>query len=124
MTPWTRAGGAALELRHPAGTVDGAEVRTTALFRTGTYRARIRAAAAPSSVTGFFLYAPPDYASEVDLDRKAVTFRVDGVALRSWKNGVPIAPMALYLNSWFPAWLAGTPSPGAATLVDRVDVTS
>jgi beta-glucanase (GH16 family) len=60
---------------------------------------------------------------EIDLARKAVTFRVDGVALRTWKNGVPTAPMALYLNSWFPAWLAGTPSPGAATLVDRVDVT-
>jgi hypothetical protein len=27
-------------------------------------------------------------------------------------------------HSWSPAWLAGTPSPGAATLVDRVDVTS
>ena len=52
--------GGALELRHPAGTVDGAEVRTTALYRTGTYRARIRAAATPSSLTGFFLYAPPD----------------------------------------------------------------
>lgn len=159
--------GGALELRHPAGTLDGAEVRTTAHHRTGIYRARIRAASAPSSLTGFFLYAAPDYASEVDveilndpsgtvllstyaagrqthtetrslgfdptaafhtyeieLDRKAVTFRVDGVALRMWKNGVPTAPMALYLNSWFPAWLAGTPSPGAATLVDRVDVTS
>ena len=158
--------GGALELRHPAGTLDGAEVRTRELFRTGTYRARIRAAAAPSSLTGFFLYAPPDYASEVDieilndasgtvllstyaggrqthtetralgfdptaafhtyeidLDRKAVTFRVDGVALRTWKNGVPTAPMALYANSWFPAWLAGTPSPGAATLIDRIDVT-
>ena len=157
--------GGALELRHPAGSLDGAEVRTNALFRTGTYRARIRAASAPSSLTGFFLYAAPDYASEVDieilndasgtvllstcaggrqthtetrslgfdptaafhtyeiaLDRKAVTFRVDGVALRSWKNGVSTAPMALYLNSWFPAWLAGAPSPGAATLVDRVDV--
>jgi beta-glucanase (GH16 family) len=158
--------GGALELRHPAGTLDGAEVRTTALWRTGTYRARLRAANAPSSLTGFFLYAPADYASEVDieilndasgtvlfstyaggrqthtetrslgfdptaalhtyeieLDRRAVTFRVDGVALRSWKNGVPTAPMALYLNSWFPAWLAGTPSPGAATLVDRVEAT-
>jgi len=158
--------GGALELRHPAGSLDGAELRSNVLYRTGTYRARIRVAAAPTSLTGFFLYAPPDYASEVDieilndpsgtvllstyaggrqthtetrslgfdptaafhtyeidLDRKAVTFRVDGVALRSWKNGVPTAPMALYLNSWFPAWLAGAPSPGAATLVDRVDVT-
>jgi hypothetical protein len=27
------------------------------------------------------------------------------------------------LNSWFPAWQAGTPSPGAATLVDRAEAT-
>jgi endo-1,3-1,4-beta-glycanase ExoK len=158
--------GGALELRHPAGSVDGAEVRTTALWRTGSYHARIRAANAPSSLTGFFLYAPPDYASEVDIEilddpsgavlistyaggrqthtetralgfdptaayhdyaielaRKFATFRGDGIALRTWKTGVPTAPMALYLNRWFPAWPAGAPSPGAATLVDRVDVT-
>jgi beta-glucanase (GH16 family) len=122
-------------------------------------------AAAPSSLTGFFLYAPPDFASEIDIEvlgdatgtvlfstyargaqthtetrrlgfdptaafheyefavtRKSVTFRVDGVALRTWKNGVPTAPMALYVNAWFPTWLAGTPSPGAATLVDEITV--
>src|SRR5690349_16541536 len=32
--------GGMLELRHPAGTLDGAEVRTAALYRTGSYRAR------------------------------------------------------------------------------------
>jgi hypothetical protein len=32
--------------------------------------------------------------------------------------------MPLYLNAWYPTWLAGTPSPsGAATLVDSVAVT-
>jgi hypothetical protein len=31
--------------------------------------------------------------------------------------------MNLYLNAWFPQWLAGVPAPpGAATLVDRVTV--
>lgn len=91
--------GGALELRHPAGTLDGAEVRTNGLYRTGTY--------APGSASR---------------TRKAVTFRVGGLVLRTWRTG-PTAPVALHLNSWFPAWLAGTPSPGAATLVDRVDVT-
>jgi hypothetical protein len=38
----------ALELRHPAGTLDGAELHTRELLRTGTHRARIRAAAAAS----------------------------------------------------------------------------
>jgi beta-glucanase (GH16 family) len=157
--------GGALALALPAGTLDGGEVRTTSLWRTGTYRARLKVAAAPSSLTGFFLYAPPDYESEIDIEllgdasgtvllstyargaqthtetrrlgfdptagfhdyaftvaRKSVTFRVDGVALRTWKTGIPTAPMALYVNAWFPAWLAGVPSPGAATLVDEIAV--
>jgi beta-glucanase (GH16 family) len=152
--------GGALSLGLPAGRLDGAELRTAAAYSGGTFSARIRAAAAPSSLTGFFLYAPPDYASEIDIelvgsdvlfttyadggqthterrplgfdptaafhayaitfDRKAVTFSVDGAALRTWRNGVPRAPMSLFLNTWFPTWLAGTPSPGAATLVDQV----
>lgn len=159
--------GGALALGLPAGRLDGAEVRTAAAFGPGTFRARLKVAAAPSSLTGFFLYAPPDYASEIDieilddpsgtvllstyaggaqthtetrslgfdptaafhdyeiaLDRKAVTFSVDGVALRTLRTGVPRAAMPLYLNAWYPAWLAGTPSPtGAATLVDAVSVT-
>ena len=157
----------ALALGLPAGRLDGAEVRTRAGLGPGTFRARLKAADAPSSLTGFFLYAPPDYASEIDfeirddrtgtamlstyaggrqthtetiglgfdptaafhvyeiaLDRNAVTFRVDGRALRTWRNGVPRAPMPLYLNAWYPTWLAGTPAPsGAATLVDSVAVT-
>jgi beta-glucanase (GH16 family) len=62
---------------------------------------------------------------EIVLDRKAVTFRVDGIALRTFKSGVPRAAMPLYLNAWYPAWMAGTASPGgAATLVDEVDVSA
>ena len=58
---------------------------------------------------------------EIDLDRKAVTFRVDGAALRTWKNGALTAPMALYLNSRLagrhpgaparPRWSTGSTSP-------------
>jgi licheninase len=107
--------GGALELRHPAGTLRGG----TALFST---YAGGRQTHTETRAIGFDpTAAHHDYA--IELDRRSVTFRVDGVALRSWSNGVPGAPMALHLNSWFPAWLAGTPSPGAATLVDRVDVT-
>jgi endo-1,3-1,4-beta-glycanase ExoK len=57
-----------LALALPAGTTDGAEVRSTAAYRGGSFGARIRAARAPSSLTGFFLYAPPDYASEIDIE--------------------------------------------------------
>jgi licheninase len=110
-----------------------------------------------------FLYAPPDYQSEVDIEivgdsvllsmyagggqthtetrplgfdptaafhdyeielaRKAVSFRVDGVVLRTWKHGVPTAPMALHANAWFPTWLGGLPPPATtATRVDSVTV--
>jgi beta-glucanase (GH16 family) len=156
--------GGALALGVPG--LDGAEVRSASTYGPGTFRARLKAAAAPSSLTGFFLYAPPDYASEVDieilndatgtvllstyaggaqthtetrslgfdptaafhtyeiaLDHKAVTFSVDGVALRTWRTDVPKAAMPLYLNAWYPRWLTGTPGPdGAATLVDSVTV--
>jgi beta-glucanase (GH16 family) len=156
----------ALSLRLPAGRLDGAEVRTAASFGPSTFAARIKVADARSSLTGFFLYAPPDYASEIDveilndrtgtvllstytggtqthaetrslgfdptaafhlyeiaLDDESVTFSVDGVDLRTLRTGVPRAAMPLYLNAWYPSWLAGTPVPGgAATLVDTVTV--
>jgi beta-glucanase (GH16 family) len=155
----------ALALTLPAGSLNGGEVRTTSTWGAGTFRARIKAAATPSSLTGFFLYSPPDYESEVDIEivrdtvllstyargtqthtetralgfdptaafhdyeieltRHAVTFRVDGRALRTWKTGVPKAPMALYLNAWFPTWLAGQSGTAtAATLVDQVSIVS
>jgi endo-1,3-1,4-beta-glycanase ExoK len=159
--------GDAVSLGLPAGRLDGAEVRTAVSYGPGTFRARLKVADAPSSLTGFFLYAPPDQASEADieilgersgtvlfstyaggrqtstetrslgfdptaafhdyeiaLDRNTVTFSVDGVAMRTWRSGVPRAAMPLYLNAWYPTWLAGTPSRGGvATLVDGVTVT-
>jgi beta-glucanase (GH16 family) len=57
-----------LALGLPAGTTDGAEVRSSAAYRSGSFEARIRVARAPSSLTGFFLYAPPDLASEIDIE--------------------------------------------------------
>jgi beta-glucanase (GH16 family) len=154
-----------LRLGLPAGSTDGAEVRGTAALSGGTVRARMRVADAPSSLTGFFLYAPPDLASEIDIEilddasgtvmfttyasgrqthteRRAlgfdptagfhdyaiawapnrVTFTVDGEPMRTWTNGVPKAPMNLYANAWFPAWLAGTPPVDArATVIDEIE---
>jgi beta-glucanase (GH16 family) len=46
-----------------------------------------------------------DYAIAWGANR--VTFSVDGTALRTWSSGVPKAPMNLYVNAWFPSWLAG-----------------
>lgn len=58
----------ALWLGVPAQTTDGAEIRSVSTFSGGTVRARLRVANAPSSLTGFFLYAPPDLASEIDIE--------------------------------------------------------
>jgi endo-1,3-1,4-beta-glycanase ExoK len=154
--------GGRLTLGLPAGRTDGAEVRSLAAYRSGRVSARLQVAAAPSSITGFFLYAPPDYASEIDIEvfndptgtvllttyaggrqthhearalgfdptaaphdyridwsGGAAAFAVDGRVLRRWTDGVPAAPMNVYLNAWFPNWLAGRPP--AATAATRVD---
>ena len=50
-------------LNLPAGTTDGAEIRSTEQYKSGVVRARIKVANAPSSLTGFFLYSAPDFAS-------------------------------------------------------------
>lgn len=57
-----------LDIRLPAGRRDGGEMRSTSLFRYGTYSARMKVANAPSSVTAFFLYKKPDYAQEIDIE--------------------------------------------------------
>ena len=57
-----------LRLGMNAGQLDGAEIRTQGTVPRGVYRARLMAANAPGSVTGFFLYAPPDLAHEVDIE--------------------------------------------------------
>lgn len=57
-----------LQIRLPAGTLNGGEMRSTSLYRFGSYRTRMRVANAPSSLTAFFLYKKPDYAQEIDIE--------------------------------------------------------
>ena len=152
-------------LHLPARTVDGAEIRSALQYRSGVVRSRIRVANAPSSLTGFFLYAraglrerdrhrdherPHRHRAADDLRRREpdehgdapagvrsdgrahsyeiawgagqVRFTVDGVTLRTWTSGVPTAPMNLYANAWFPAWLDGlAPAGTRATVIDRLE---
>lgn len=58
----------ALELALPAATTDGGEIRSTQTYAGGVATARMQVANAPSSITGLFLYAAPDYASEIDIE--------------------------------------------------------
>ena len=57
-----------LRLKIPARTFDGGEVESKNLYLYGTYRARIKVADAPSSLTGFFLYKEPDFENELDIE--------------------------------------------------------
>lgn len=139
-----------LEIKLPADTLDGGELQSRKLCQYGTYRARIKTADAPSSITGFFLYREPDLQNELDIEifndpsgRILFTtyaggeetnnverelpfdptedfheyrfdfypgraeFYVDGELMHSFTEGLPQDPMYLYVNAWFPTWLAG-----------------
>ena len=159
------AAGGQLRIELPANTLDGGEMRTKTLYRFGTYRARMKLANAPSSLTAFFLYKAPDYEQELDIELyndssrrvmfstysggrqthtqtlllpfdatadyhdytiqyggRTVQFLVDGVPMQSWSNGVTNSAMYVFLNAWFPSWLAGqAPSTDQFTSVDWVD---
>jgi endo-1,3-1,4-beta-glycanase ExoK len=60
--------GGVLSLLIPGGTVNGGEVQSKTLYKYGSYGIRMRLPNAPSSITGFFLYKPPDYQSEIDIE--------------------------------------------------------
>ena len=59
----------------------------------------------------------------IDYRSGSVQFLVDGVALQTWTTGVPRSTMNVFLNAWFPSWLAGqAPPTDRFTYVDWVDV--
>lgn len=57
-----------LRITIPAGTTEGGSIRTKEQYLYGSYRASIRVAHAPSSITGFFLYKKPDLYHEIDIE--------------------------------------------------------
>jgi hypothetical protein len=57
-----------LRLALPADTLNGSEIESKDLYGPGFYAARIKVPDAPSSITGFFLYEPPDFESEIDIE--------------------------------------------------------
>ena len=57
-----------LKIKLPARTLNGGGIRSHDLYGYGMYAIRMRVPNAPSSITGFFLYEPPDYASEIDIE--------------------------------------------------------
>ena len=57
-----------LREKIPALTTNGAEIESIDYYGYGSYRARIKTADAPSSITGFFLYRSPDLYAEIDIE--------------------------------------------------------
>lgn len=60
--------GGNLRIKLPRRSLEGAEIVSKDLYGYGSFSARIRVPHAPTSITGFFLYCPPDYASEIDVE--------------------------------------------------------
>jgi beta-glucanase (GH16 family) len=57
-----------LRIKLPANTLNGGEICSTELYKYGTYSARMKLPNAPSSITGFFLYADPSLHNEIDIE--------------------------------------------------------
>ncbi len=139
-----------LAIKLPARTLNGGEIMSKDLYGYGSYAARIKVPNSPSSITGFFLYKEPDYASEIDVEiyndtsrrimfstysggsqthtqtltlpfdptsgfheyrfdyaSGSINFYADGKLMKTWSDGVPKNAMRLYVNAWYPSWLAG-----------------
>ncbi len=62
-------GGGAASLTLPAGSFDGAEIRSTERFGHGVYEARMKTPRAPGTISAFFLYeGGSDIADELDVE--------------------------------------------------------
>jgi len=62
---------------------------------------------------------------EIDYGPGSVGFRVDGTLLQIWTSRLPRSSMFVYLNAWFPSWLAGqAPNSDRTTYADWIDYTS
>ncbi len=154
-----------LRLKIPKKGFDGAQISSKKKYGYGSYTARIKVPDAPTSITGFFLYEPPDFQSEVDIEihndpkgkilfttyangeqthtrtmdlpfdptkdfhdygfeyRKGeLIFHVDDRPMTTFEDGIPDRPMKLYVNTWYPQWLAGKESSqDRSVLVDSIE---
>jgi beta-glucanase (GH16 family) len=150
-----------LNIRIPANTLEGGELVKQQAVTYGSYESRMKLPKAPSSITGFFLYAPPDYFYEIDIEIHntnegklllttyeggavqneyvgklgfdptadfhnyrfdyavdGVAFYVDSKLILEWQDGFPVGqPLQLMVNTWYPNWLEGTPTPDDQVLL-------
>lgn len=90
-----------LKLKLPANTFDGGEIESRKPYLYGTYRARMKVANAPTSITGFFLYKEPDFENEIDIEifndpagRILFTTYSGGEETNSVRKNLPFDPTA------------------------------
>lgn len=57
-----------LGIKLPPGELSGGEIQSVNNFAYGNYEARMKLPDAGSSITGFFMYAPPDFFYEIDIE--------------------------------------------------------
>lgn len=58
----------------------------------------------------------------IEYDPGFVRFLVDGTELRRWTSGVTRSSMYLFVNAWFPSWLAGqAPATDVSTSIDWIE---
>lgn len=85
-----------LVITIPAKTMTSGEVSSTDLKNYGNYEISMKLPNAPSSITGFFLYAPPDYAQEIDIE---IYNQPDGkIMFTSYANGAQTQSLTKDLN--------------------------
>lgn len=77
--------GSVLALRLADETLEGGEVVSPRRFGDGAFRARLRVPDLAGSLTGFFLYRPPDHQSEIDVE--LVNSREGRVIFSSYDRG-------------------------------------
>ncbi len=57
-----------LTFKMPANTTEGAEIRSRKTLSYGSYEVNMKLPNLPASITGFFLYQPPDLYHEIDIE--------------------------------------------------------
>ena len=57
-----------LKIRLPKNELEGGELQSTEKFGHGIYEIRMKLPSAESSITGFFMYLPPDFYYEIDME--------------------------------------------------------
>jgi hypothetical protein len=121
-----------LQLLMPKGTTNGAEIYTNERLSYGQYEVRMKLPLAPSSLTGFFFYEPPDYFHEIDIEVLNteegilyLTTYANGQQSNTYSGRLNFDPTAAYHNylidysekgvsfyidgKWFKTWVNGIP---------------